>query len=66
MGECLIVDRLAEVMRISRYGLVRPLWQDMTDEARAPWLHRAGSLMGSMSVRGLIVVTVDEGEKSDA
>ena len=65
MTERLIVDRLAEVMRISRYGLVRPLWHDMTDEARAPWLHRAGSLMGSMSVRGLMVVTVDKGDSDE-
>ena len=39
-----IDDRLGEALHRIRYGLIRPLWRDMTEESREGWRNIAQSV----------------------
>lgn len=44
LGRRSLEDRIAEAMRRERLGLMRPLWADWPEDAKADWLGRAAQL----------------------
>lgn len=46
---------LAAALRSCKFGLMRPLWQDLPATVRAAWLDRAEYIMDRLSEKGLSV-----------
>lgn len=57
-----IRDILAEMMRRERLGLMRPLWNDASDEQKEPIRQRADHMLRLLASEGLAVVRVGDGE----
>jgi len=53
-------DRVAEAMRRERLGLMRPLWEDFADDAKADWLRRADHLIRNFHELGIFVAIEQE------
>jgi len=53
MSEHDLRERIAEALRRHRYGLVRPLWRDLSDNARALWRRRADAYLAVARRAGL-------------
>ncbi len=64
MSERSIEDRMGEALRISRLGLIRPVWADLGEVKKAEWRQAAVFVISAMELRGLKVV-VEEGDKTD-
>ena len=55
------IDVLAEVLRIGHHGgMRRPLWQDMAQEHRDPWLRYAQFAKDGMARRGFELVPTSD------
>ncbi len=54
-------DVLAEVLRIERCGMIRPLWRDLPDDDRKrAWRHRAAWLLKALGRRGFALHREDD------
>lgn len=53
MSERSIEDAAGEAMRRERHGQVRPLWAELSDDLKAPWIKRAEVLLSIMGSIGL-------------
>jgi hypothetical protein len=52
-------DRLADAMRVERFGQVRPLWPDLEERIRDRWRERADRLLILARNRGISIEVSD-------
>lgn len=56
-----IEDAMGEVLRRDALGLVRPLWEDLSEDSKAHYCDRAAWVINRLDSLGLTVTWKDEG-----
>lgn len=53
-------DIMGELLRRWRHGLVRPLWEDLSEERKAPWIREGETFIAKAKEAGLMIEAMED------